>query len=77
MEPTFVFWKALGIFKQGGMAEAIREVEGIHRRQDVQYAATVALIHFHKACKIPDHVMCCNSRKRSQLWRIYFLRPKL
>lgn len=56
MDPVYIFWKAFGIFKQGGMAEAIREVEAIQRRQDVQYPASVALLHYHNACKFPDTV---------------------
>ncbi len=32
MDPSLVFWKSFGVFKQGGLAEAIREVEAIQRR---------------------------------------------
>lgn len=29
VDPVLVFWKAFGIFKEGGVTEAIRELEAI------------------------------------------------
>lgn len=55
VDPVLVFWKAFGIFKEGGTTEAIRELEMIQSRREIQFAATMALIFYHKHCRVVDN----------------------
>ena len=51
-----IFWRAVGMLKEGQAGEAIRELENILRRNDVQLMlpAKIALLHAHRACQIVD-----------------------
>jgi tetratricopeptide repeat protein 21B len=49
-----VFWKSYGIFKEGAVTEAIRELEYVKDRREISYAAHMALIYYHDHCRIPD-----------------------
>eukprot|EP00964_Phaeocystis_antarctica_P029276 scaffold16501_cov72-Phaeocystis_antarctica.AAC.2 len=55
-DPTLVFWRALGMLKEGKVNDAIRDYEGIKSRGDLQLAlpAKLALIHAHQMSKVVD-----------------------
>jgi len=53
-DPILIFWKAFGIFQEGSVTEAIRELTRIQERREVQFAAAVALIHYHERCRHID-----------------------
>jgi len=54
---TLVFWRALGMLKEGSLQEAIREYESVAARGDMQLALPVklALLHAHEQSKFVDH----------------------
>ena len=54
VDPVLVFWKAFGIFQEGSVTEAIRELTRIQERREVQFAAAVALIYYHERCRNID-----------------------
>lgn len=54
VEPVLIFWKAYGLFKEGNVTEAIREVESIQNRREATFACTIALIFYHENCRIVD-----------------------
>ena len=55
-DPALVFWRALGMLKEGSINDAIRDYEGIKSRGDLQLAlpAKLALIHAHQMSKVVD-----------------------
>jgi tetratricopeptide repeat protein 21B len=55
-DPTLVFWRALGMLKEGAVNDAIRDWEGIKSRGDLQLAlpAKLALVHAHQMSKVVD-----------------------
>lgn len=54
IDPVLVFWKGFGIFKEGGVTEAIREIEMIKDRREISYAAHMSLMFYHDHCRIVD-----------------------
>ena len=56
-DPTLTFWRALGTLKEGGVNDAIRELEGVAARGDMQLALPVklALLHANLASRVVDH----------------------
>jgi len=54
VDPILVFWKSYGVFKEGGVTEAIRELEYVKDRREISYAAHMALIFYHEHCRIVD-----------------------
>lgn len=46
-DPVLIFWKAFGLVNEGSVADAIRELENIQGKRDVQLAVTSALIAAH------------------------------
>ena len=48
------FWKAFGIYNEGSVTEAIRELTRVQDRREIQYAAAVALIFYHEKCRNID-----------------------
>lgn len=54
VDPVLVYWKSFGIFQEGSVTEAIRELTRIQERREVQYAAAVALIYYHERCRNID-----------------------
>ena len=54
LDPVLVFWKSFGVFKEGGVTEAIRELEMVKERREISYAAHMALIYYHDHCRIVD-----------------------
>ena len=54
MDPILVFWKCFGIFNEGNINEAIRELTKIEGRRECTFAAAHALIHYHERCRNID-----------------------
>ena len=54
-DATLVFWRAFAIGLEGSYAEAIRELDNLKSKRDVEYPCIAALIHMHKQCKLIDH----------------------
>lgn len=53
-DAILVFWKAFGIFNEGSVTEAIRELTRIQDRRECQFAAAIALIFYHERCRHVD-----------------------
>ena len=53
-DPVLVFWKAYGIFNEGNVNEAIRELSRVQDRREIQFAAAQALIFYHERCRNID-----------------------
>jgi len=53
-DPILVFWRAFGIYNEGSITEAIREVSRVQDRREISYAAAVALIYYHERCRNVD-----------------------
>lgn len=54
IDPTVAFWNAFGLMMDGKTNEAIRELEGLARRNDMSYPAKLALIHAHQQSRVVD-----------------------
>ena len=54
MDPILVYWKAYGIFQEGSVTEAIREVSRVQERREVTFAAAIALIYYHERSRHID-----------------------
>jgi len=52
--PVLVFWKAFGIFKEGNIPEALRELNRVQERREIALASAIALIHYHERCRTID-----------------------
>jgi len=48
------FWKSFGIFNEGSVTEAIRELTRVQDRREVSFAAALALIYYHERCRHID-----------------------
>jgi len=55
-DPLILFWRAFGMAREGSANEAVRELDGLLRRNDAQLALPVkiALLHAHRACRVVD-----------------------
>jgi len=53
-DPVLIFWKAYGIFNEGNVNEAIRELTRVQDRREIQFAAAQALIFYHERCRNID-----------------------
>jgi hypothetical protein len=53
-DPVLTFWKAFGIFKEGNITEAIRELSRVQDRREVSLACAIALIYYHERCRNVD-----------------------
>ena len=53
-DPVVSFWRAFGIFKEGNITEALRELQKIQDRREVSLACCVAMIHYHERCRNVD-----------------------
>lgn len=54
-DPLAAFWRAVAVASEGNPTEAIRELDGLRRKREVEFAAMVALIDSHKRCKLVQH----------------------
>lgn len=64
IDPVLTFWKSFGLFKEGSVVEAIRELESAFKKREVQFPACIALQVYHKSCKVVDEEAI--SRLKSQ-----------
>ena len=53
-DPILTFWKAFGIFKEGNVTEALRELSRVQDRREVTLASAIAMIHYHERCRHVD-----------------------
>ncbi|XP_066301202.1 tetratricopeptide repeat protein 21B-like [Branchiostoma lanceolatum] len=53
-DPILVFFKAYGILLEDRLQEAMRELEAIKDKRDVNLCSTLALMYAHKKCKTVD-----------------------
>ena len=53
-DPILVFWKAFGIFKEGNVTEALRELQRVQDRREISLAAAIAQIYYHERCRNVD-----------------------
>ena len=53
-DPVLTFWKAFGIFKEGNVTEALRELQKVSDRREVSLASAIAMIHYHERCRNVD-----------------------
>lgn len=44
-DPTLTFWRALGVLREGAVSDAIRELEGVASRGDMQLMLPVLPLH--------------------------------
>jgi hypothetical protein len=51
---VLVFWKAYGIFNEGSVTEAIRELTRVQDRREVAFASAIALMYYHQRCRHVD-----------------------
>jgi hypothetical protein len=51
---VLTFWKAFGIFKEGNITEALRELTRVQDRREISLAAAIAMIHYHERCRNVD-----------------------
>lgn len=54
IDPVLTFWKSYGLFRENSVVEAIRELESVSKKREVQFPACVALMIYHKRCKVVD-----------------------
>jgi tetratricopeptide repeat protein 21B len=53
-DPVLTFWKSFGIFKEGNVSEALRELGRVSDRREISLAAAIALIYYHERCRNVD-----------------------
>jgi len=53
-DPVLTFWKAFGIFKEGNVTEALRELQRVQDRREIALAAAMAQIYYHERCRNVD-----------------------
>lgn len=53
-DPTLLFWRAMGIAMERSVASAIRELENLKKRKDVELPCLHALVFAHNQCKNVD-----------------------
>ncbi|XP_038607045.1 tetratricopeptide repeat protein 21B [Tachyglossus aculeatus] len=53
-DPVFMFYHAFGVLMEGGIQEAIRELEDIKNKQDISLCSLIALLYAHKRSADPD-----------------------
>jgi len=53
-DPILTYWRAFGIFKEGNVTEALREIQKVQDRREVSLASAIAMIHYHERCRNVD-----------------------
>ncbi len=53
-DPFFLFWRAFGAAREGNFAAALRDCESLRGRRESEYAALVAMAHYHRRSKLVD-----------------------
>lgn len=54
-DPVILFWRAFGIVLERSYSSAIRELENLKKRKEVELPCLHALIYAHNQCKHVDH----------------------
>jgi hypothetical protein len=54
-DQALAFWSAFVVFREGAVNEAIRQLEAMAMRRDIQFACYVALNYMHQKCRLIDH----------------------
>lgn len=54
-DPTVLFWRAFAIALERSYSSAIRELESLKKRREVELPCLHALIYAHSQCKHVDH----------------------
>jgi len=54
-DTTLLFWKHLSVGMEGDYNGAIRELESLRNKRDVEFPVTAALVHIHKMCARKDY----------------------
>ena len=55
-DPAFLFWRAFASYMNGQVNDAINDLNSVSKKKEIQYAAIVALIFYHKQCQTVDYV---------------------
>jgi len=53
-DPALLFWRAYATLKEGHVADALRELDGLRTRNGVQLPTLICLKQAHNAAKFPD-----------------------
>eukprot|EP00854_Cymbomonas_tetramitiformis_P008944 gene8944-10599_t len=53
-DPVFLFWRSYGLIRENSFSEALRELESLQGKREVEVATIAAMIYAHKQCKIVD-----------------------
>jgi hypothetical protein len=53
-DSQLTFWKAFGIFKEGNITEALREVQKVADKRETSLAAAIASMYYHERCRNVD-----------------------
>ena len=54
-DPTIQFWRAFGIVLERSYSSAIRELDNLKKKKEVELPSLHALIYTHNQCKHVDH----------------------
>ncbi|ETV87514.1 hypothetical protein, variant 1 [Aphanomyces astaci] len=54
-DPVITFWRCFGIVMEGSNSSAIRELESLKKKKEVELPCIHALIYAHNKCKNVDH----------------------
>ncbi|OQS06545.1 hypothetical protein THRCLA_01407 [Thraustotheca clavata] len=54
-DPVIMFWRSFGIVMEGSLSSAIRELESLKSKREVELPCIHALIYTHNKCKNIDH----------------------
>ena len=53
-DPAMLFWRAYATLKEGHVADALRELDGLRARNGIQLPTLICLKQAHSAAKFPD-----------------------
>lgn len=54
-ESWIVFWRAFGLAREGNIVAALRDCDTLKNKRDAEYAALLAMVHYHQRAKLIDH----------------------
>lgn len=53
-DAVLTFWKSYGMYREGSVVEAIRELDSVSRKREIQFPGNIALQIYHRKCKVVD-----------------------
>ncbi|KAL3696933.1 hypothetical protein R1sor_011009 [Riccia sorocarpa] len=53
-DPVLLFWHAFGLILEGSYADALRELQAISEKREVEVAVVAAMLHAHRLCAVVD-----------------------